>query len=70
MGSREIPLMRAAARARVGYGVLLGAVLRAQVEGRQDAATRRWFVSVESLDRWIARRAANGRGSPIREGVA
>lgn len=65
------PMMRAAATAKVGYGVVLLAVLKGtELTGWQDEETRRWYVNVASLDRWIAKRAARGPGSAPQSAAA
>jgi len=56
----SIPLVRAAVRAGVGYNVVLGAVLRRELEGSQDPSSRRWFVRVRSLEAWLVKRARRG----------
>lgn len=53
-GQSEIPLVAAAARVRRGYNVVLGLILRGEIDGRQDER-RRWMVSVESLEAWRRR---------------
>jgi hypothetical protein len=59
----EIPLAQAAWRLRVRSGVARDAVLRGILDGRQNA-TGRWFVTVESVEREIARRAEQAAQEP------
>jgi hypothetical protein len=61
----EIPLVTAAARAHRGYNVILGLVLRGEIEGRQDVRGR-WMVRVESLDTWCGRHEREASPKPAR----
>lgn len=54
----SLPLPRAAVRLRLSWRATYDRLLRGDLEGWQDAAGR-WFVTVDSLDRFL--------GGPVRD---
>jgi hypothetical protein len=62
MQSDEIALVSAARRLGLGYHATLNAVLRGDLEGRQDERGR-WQVSTQSVARFEARRSTKQQRS-------